>query len=63
MIDKIINGFLLLIGIGIVLHYYAIAIAWGFAKGWAKVKHVIENTGTTTYIHKSDKGLNQDATE
>ena len=36
---KIIEHGLILIGLGILLHYYAYAIAWGIAKGWAKVTH------------------------
>lgn len=34
-----IKGIFTLIGLGVVLHFYAFAIAWGVAKGWAKVTH------------------------
>jgi len=41
----IIGDIFALIGLAVVLHYYAMAIAWGIAKGWSKVPHI--NTGTT----------------
>lgn len=39
MIQKHIEIGLAIIGLGVLLHYYAFAIAWGVAKGWAKVLH------------------------
>lgn len=36
-----------LVGFGITLHYFAYAIAWGVAKGWAKVEHKTTNYYTT----------------
>ncbi len=45
---ELIRGLAFLVGLGVVLHLYAFAIAWGAAKGWSKVKHVVEQTGTVT---------------
>ena len=50
-----------IIGFGVVLHFYAFAVAWGIAKGWAKVKHVIEHTGTQTQIYKTEPVANAPA--
>jgi len=34
----LLKAFSFLVGVGVLLHYYAFAISWGIRKGQAKVK-------------------------
>lgn len=54
IIDTVLS-FFGFIGFGIVLHFYAFGIAWGAAKGWAKVNHVTTmNWNTPTPINQDN---------
>jgi len=55
MIQKYIEMSLSVIGLGIILHYYAFAIAWGVAKGWAKVIHQTTQVWQTSITPNKDK--------
>lgn len=55
-LKEIIDNTFIIIGFGVVLHYGAFLIAWGVAKGWAKVQHVVNHTGTQT-INKYNRTI------
>jgi hypothetical protein len=46
---KYIEASLFFFGLGVALHGYAFVIAWGAAKGWAKVRRV-----TTINLYEQD---------